>query len=93
MTISEFRESAAPPAGDPPLEALWHDLHEDWAKAHHVVQDETSAEAAWVHAYLHRKEGDISNAHYWYERAGKPAYTGSLESEWTGIASVLLARQ
>jgi Tfp pilus assembly protein PilF len=59
-------------------------------RAHQIVQDDPSAASAWVHAYLHRKEGDISNAHYWYRRAGKTPYTGSLESEWEHIVRELL---
>ncbi|MCS7208410.1 MAG: hypothetical protein NZ874_02460, partial [Fimbriimonadales bacterium] len=82
--------SDAPPDVPPPLLGLWYDAKGDWDRAHKIVQDDASSESAWVHAYLHRKEGDISNAHYWYRRAGKPPFSGTLESEWEQIASALL---
>jgi hypothetical protein len=95
MDINSFRESlsgASPPAGQaPPLAALWHAAKGEWNAAHRLVQDEASAEAAWVHAYLHRVEGDLGNAGYWYRRAGKPVAQGTLEDEWAAIAAVLLA--
>jgi hypothetical protein len=93
MTLAEFKASLsgeAPPALAPPLLGLWYDARGDWDKAHQTVQNDDSPESAWVHAYLHRKEGDLSNAHYWYRRAGKPPYNGSLESEWEQIAAALL---
>ncbi len=55
------------------------------------MQDDESREAAWVHAYLHRVEGDLPNARYWYRTAGKPVETGTLEDEWKAIAERLLA--
>ena len=58
--------------------------------AHRLVQDESSNDAAWVHAYLHRVEGDLGNAGYWYRRAGKPVAKGSLDEEWGAIAAALL---
>jgi hypothetical protein len=80
-----------PPAGvSDEVRALWHDARGAWEAAHAVVQDLDSPAAAWVHAYLHRKEGDIGNARYWYVRAGRPACTGSLEDEWAQIAAALL---
>jgi hypothetical protein len=92
MTIEEFQKAADEPAGlTPALRALWRDASGDWDGAHRIAQDDDSREAAWVHAYLHRKEGDISNARYWYARAGKAAHAGSLEEEWRDIASELLA--
>jgi len=54
------------------LRALWYDLNGDWDKAHSIVQQMDDPTAMWIHAYLHRKEPDISNAKYWYRRAGKP---------------------
>ncbi len=95
MTYEEFRKSlnsSEPPAVSVPLKALWHDAKGDWDYAHRLVQDDRSAESAWVHAYLHRKEGDISNAHYWYRRANKPPHNGTLEEEWSEIVQALLAR-
>jgi hypothetical protein len=73
--------------------ALWHDAQGDWHQAHAAVQDLETREAAWVHAYLHRKEGDDSNARYWYGRASQPVFRGTLDEEWTHIAEALLARE
>ena len=90
MKLEEFRTAPTPPDFGP-LAALWHDAQGDWEAAHSVVQDDDSAEAAWVHAYLHRKEGDIGNARYWYIRAKQPEFTASLEEEWAALAEVFLA--
>jgi hypothetical protein len=95
MTLNEFRESikaATPPAVAPALVALWHDARGDWETAHKTAQDVNGRDGAWVHAYLHRKEGDIGNARYWYGQAGAPEATGSLEAEWEAMAEQLLAR-
>ena len=73
----------------PPLAALWWAAKGEWDAAHKIVQDESDANAAWVHAYLHRVEGDLSNAGYWYRQAGQPAAKDSLESEWERIVSAL----
>lgn len=62
--------------------ALYWDKAENWGKAHDLVDDLNTTDAAWIHAYLHRKEGDDSNAAYWYRRAGKDFYKGSLDQEW-----------
>ncbi len=75
---------------DAPLAALWWAAKGDWDQAHEIVQDEDDADAAWVHAYLHRVEGDLGNAGYWYRRAGKPVATGPLETEWEQMVSALL---
>ena len=95
MDLKAFRDSlagAAPPAElAAPVQALWRASKGDWDGAHALVQDEASAEAAWVHAYLHRVEGDLGNAGYWYRRAGKPVAEGRLEEEWEAIAGTLLA--
>ena len=92
--MAEFKASlsgAAPaPQFDAPLAALWWAAKGNWDEAHRIVQDEPTADAAWVHAYLHRVEGDLGNAGYWYRRAAKPVAGGSLESEWEQIASMLL---
>ena len=61
--------------------ALWYALKGDWDMAHNITQDIQSETASWIHAYLHRKEGDIGNAHYWYRRANKKPYSGSLKAE------------
>ena len=77
----------------PLLRALWHDSQGHWVASHETAQDIDTAEGAWVHAYLHRKEGDLANAAYWYRRAGKPPATGSLQAEWHTIATALLASE
>jgi hypothetical protein len=96
MGIDEF--SATIQGVEPPadlslaLQALWWDRHGDWDRAHERVQvDESDPAAAWVHAYLHRKEGDLDNAAYWYRHARQAVATGELDAEWRLIAEVLLA--
>ncbi len=95
MTPAAFKRSlsnAVPPRQlAPELKALWWAGKGDWDKAHRLVMDETSREAAWVHAYLHRVEGDLGNAAYWYRRAQKKAATAPPQSEWAEIAANLLA--
>ncbi|WP_119420387.1 hypothetical protein [Desertibaculum subflavum] len=97
MEIVEFRrsfEQDAPPAGlAPALEALWWDGKGDWDKAHERAQADSGADGAWVHAYLHRKEGDLANAGYWYREAGRAAAQGPLEAEWAAIAAALLGAE
>jgi len=73
-----------------PLRALWLDSTGDWEAAHRAVQDDETPEAAWVHAYLHRKEDDAANASHWYARASKPVCSDALEVEWKNIAESLL---
>jgi len=94
MTVDELQATLsddAPPAGVPAaVQALWHDARGDWDEAHRVAQDIDDADGAWVHAYLHRKEGDLPNASYWYRRAGKTRTTAPLEEEWAEIARELL---
>ena len=82
---------SAKPAGNlaPPLAALWWAAKGDWDAAHKIVMNEDTKDAAWVHAYLHRVEGDLSNAGYWYRRAAKPAATDSLDAEWQRIVGAL----
>jgi hypothetical protein len=95
MTLSDFQatlSSSVPPPGlSAALTALWHDARGDWEAAHGATQDIEGADGAWIHAYLHRKEGDAGNAAYWYRRAGKPTASGPLGDEWTAIAVALLA--
>jgi hypothetical protein len=82
---------SAPPNGlAPPLQALWWAAKGDWDAAHRLVQDEPDRDAAWVHAYLHRVEGDRPNADYWYRQAHRPATEGPLDAEWDAIAEALL---
>ena len=94
MTFEEFQKSIAhsapPPGSSPLLTALWHDARGDWERAHQITQDIESPEAAWVHAYLHRKEGDAGNARYWYQRAGRTPASDSLDSEWEQLVKALL---
>jgi hypothetical protein len=94
MTFDEFKAAlsgATPPGGlSPALVALWHDAKGDWDAAHRVAQDVDDERGAWVHAYLHRKEGDASNAAYWYRRAGQPVARATLEEEWEAIVTTLL---
>ncbi len=96
MTLADFTvtlSSAAPPASlSAALAALWHDGRGDWDAAHRTAQDIETADGAWIHAYLHRKEGDAGNAAYWYGRAGKPISTVPTDAEWTAIVTALLAR-
>ena len=95
MDISAFRASlraAAPPDGLAPApQALWWDAKGDWDRAHALAQADEGGAGDWVHAYLHRKEGDAGNAGYWYRRAGKPASRSSPADEWAAIAAALLA--
>ena len=72
------------------LNALWYDAKGDWDKAHKLIQDVDDKNASWIHAYLHRKEGDTGNADYWYSRAGKKRSSLSLEEEWQEIVAALI---
>jgi len=94
IDLEAFRatlEQPSPPQGlSPLLQALWHAARDEWDTAHGLAQDDSSADGAWVHAYLHRVEGDESNAGYWYRRAGKPHCQNSLQSEWAEIVKALL---
>jgi hypothetical protein len=99
MSFEELQQSiareAAPPAGVSLLvQALWHDARGDWERAHTCAQDVHDRDGSWVHAYLHRKEGDLGNAGYWYSRAGRkmPAPNVSLDTEWAEIARELVTR-
>lgn len=97
-TLDEFRNSvsaSAPPKDSgPALQALWWLAKDDWNKAHECVQGhEGEADCDWVHAHLHRQEGDLSNAGYWYRRARRPVATGPLREEWEAVAQELLERK
>ncbi len=95
MDLSTFKQSLdqdAPPADlGPALAALWHEAKGDWDQAHRLAQAQDDAQGAWVHAYLHRVEGDLGNAGYWYRRADKPPSSAPLQQEWDKIAGALLA--
>ena len=96
MNFQEFRESLS--KDSPPkqlslaLAGLWWDAKGDWEKAHQSAQQDEGRTGAWVHAYLHRKEGDLSNAAYWYNRAGKPIAKSALPAERDEISAALLSK-
>ena len=94
MILNEFKNTLA---GNTPadnlsvyLKALWFDAKGEWEKAHTLIQDVPDKTAAWIHAYLHRKEGDVWNADYWYTKANRKRPSLSLEQEWEEIVSSLL---
>ena len=96
MTLDEFRQTLAadfPPAVSALLRSLWCDAKGNWDQAHRLAQDVSGADGAWVHAYLHRKEGDVSNARYWYRQAGQAEAADALEDEWARIVAELLSRR
>jgi hypothetical protein len=95
MDLTAFRTSlvgSAPPGGvSLPLQALWWDAKGDWDKAHECAQADPGRAGDAVHAYLHRKEPDLANARYWYNRAGRTPATGSLDQEWDALVAEFLA--
>jgi hypothetical protein len=97
MNLSEFKRTlgkAKPPAGlAPALTALWWAGKDDWDAAHKIVMDEAGKECAWVHAYLHRVEGDLPNARYWYRQAQRLVASQPLAAEWDAITQALLQDQ
>lgn len=96
MKFADFKSSLKqdnfPDSIPPLLCALWQDAKGKWIEAHHLAQEVDTADGAWVHAYLHRKEGDAPNAQYWYNRAGKKSPNNSLEEEWEEIVKAILNR-
>lgn len=96
MTLDDFKASLSndtPPTDlSPALGALWLDAKGEWEASHERTQDDDTQDAAWVHAYLHRKEGDESNARYWYNRAGRDFPEVSLKEEWENITTALLEK-
>jgi hypothetical protein len=93
MTLAEFKRSlakSAPPDCAPALQALWWAAKDDWNAAHEIVMKHDDADRAWVHAHLHRVEGDLPNARYWYRQAGKPVATTELDAECEAIIAALL---
>ncbi len=94
MTFEDFKAAtmtSRPPSGLPaPLLALWHDARGDWVAAHETAQAIETPLGSWIHAYLHRKEGDLANAGYWYRRAGQPEARDDLDAEWQRIAASAL---
>lgn len=91
MTPAELRVLTTPKSLNLPLQALWHDAQGDWSQAHDVCQAAKNRQGDWVHAYLHRKEGDLGNAEYWYSRAGQsmPAKSVTLDQEWASLVTAL----
>lgn len=96
MTLAVFKstlnEEQAPAGITSSLAALWYDAKGDWEQAHAIAQDLPTTEGAWVHAYLHRKEGDDWNASYWYNRAGRSMPDCTLDKEWEDIAKAFLGQ-
>jgi hypothetical protein len=94
MTPAAFRQSLkakAPPAGaSAALQAMWWAANDSWEKAHRIVMSGDDQDCAWVHAYLHRFEGDLDNAKYWYRQARRKPATHELSSEWSEIVAALL---
>jgi hypothetical protein len=94
MDLFSFKASVQ--ADQPPADisvyllALWYDARGDWNKAHQVIQDVTTRNASWIHAYLHRKEGDQFNADYWYSKAGKKRPSVDLQQEWNDLAECMM---
>jgi len=93
QTFQQSLDNSTPPdAASVYLQALWYDGKGDWDKSHELIQDLPEKDAAWIHAYLHRKEGDTWNADYWYRRAGKKRPSVSLDEEWEQITAELIAQ-
>lgn len=94
MNFQEFNDSltdASPPGGlSVYLQSLWYDGKNDWEKSHEIIQDINDKTAAWIHAYLHRKEGDVFNANYWYNRAQRKMPGYALEKEWKEMVEEIL---
>lgn len=91
MTPDELRAAPEAPGQNAAIDALWWIAHDDWERAHETAASDGGRPAAWVHAHLHRIEGDAENAGYWYSQAGRPVATTAVADEWQAIAVVLLA--
>jgi hypothetical protein len=93
MRYEDFERSLdrlIPPEGSDYLQSLWYDAKGNWSKAHEIIQNIDDKKAAWIHAYLHRKEGDTGNADYWYRKAGQKRPDISLAEEWANIVKSFL---
>ena len=86
---STLNETLPPEGLSMPLEALWWQHQGNWERAHSLAQSCSNKDAAWVHALLHREEGDLSNANYWYKRANREPYSGPIKDEWRYIVKAL----
>jgi hypothetical protein len=97
MTLDEFNASLSehlPPSRlNPFLQSLWYDRKGDWEKAHNIAQEIHTTSGSWIHAYLHRREGDTSNAAYWYHMADKSFPTVGLDEEWEQLVEQFLVRE
>ncbi|WP_299762214.1 hypothetical protein [uncultured Pontibacter sp.] len=97
MNLTTFKTSLSastpPPEANVYLQALWHEAKGNWEKAHVLIQNLPDQNAAWIHSYLHRKEGDTWNADYWYGRAGRERPQQTLEEEWQSISAALLEEE
>ncbi|MGD1914322.1 MAG: hypothetical protein ACFB2X_26840 [Rivularia sp. (in: cyanobacteria)] len=97
MTLEEFKESIENVQKCPTflplsLQSLWYEKKGNWDEAHTLLEDASDKDSAWVHAYLHRREGDFNNARYWYNRSGKTESKVSLDEEWDEIALQLITK-
>ena len=93
MTIDDFKATLTddkPPDVPRALQAMWYAGKDRWDEAHAIAQDIADRSGAWVHAHLHRVEGDLGNARYWYRQAAQPEATDSLDAEWIRITTELL---
>jgi hypothetical protein len=93
MSFEEFKaslEAPKPPEVSPELQALWHARKGNWERAHEIAQEIHTPPGSWIHAHLHREEGDLSNASYWYSLAGKPVSKSELSQEWDEIVRALI---
>jgi hypothetical protein len=94
MNYTEFqlslKQDVPPPDVSPALQAMWHQGKGNWEAAHHLAQSQKNSLGSWVHAHLHRVEGDKGNAAYWYRLAGKPICTSGLSDEWEEIVKALI---
>ena len=97
MDLDSFTDSLdqdSPPTGlAPVLNALWYQAKGDWHEAHRLAQAQRDGDGAWVHAFLHRAEGNIGNADYWYRRAGKTRPEATISDEWRQIVVALLSQR
>lgn len=89
-TFTNSLQQTTPPETSVYLQALWYDANDNWKKGHDLIDKMLDKSAAWVHAYLHRKEGDIINADYWYSKAGKKRPAVSLSEEWEQLVKTFL---
>jgi hypothetical protein len=88
--INSTKEDAPPQSLSEPLQAMWYARKGDWETAHNIAQSIGTELGSWIHAYLHRVEGDLSNADYWYKRVGKPPHSGSTDAEADDIINSIL---